>query len=106
MATVTSKYVETLPAIYRDILAAFPAVDPSRKAGFGLAFQSLYSALDGRYGLDEIMSASRNMADGGAVEIRNGIFVVPTELGEEIITAITGHQSAPPVVIPPFPRPE
>ena len=34
-------YAQTLPTIYREILAAFPRIEPGRKAGYGLAFQTL-----------------------------------------------------------------
>ena len=34
-------YAKNLPDIYRDIMAAFPAIEPGRKAGYGLAFQTL-----------------------------------------------------------------
>src|ERR1043166_6857208 len=34
-------YAKSLPDIYRDILAAFPAIEPGRNAGYGLAFQTL-----------------------------------------------------------------
>ena len=45
---VPHEYVENLPAIYRDLLAAFPQFDSTRKVGYGLSFQSLYSALEGK----------------------------------------------------------
>ena len=34
-------YAESLPPIYREILGAFPRLEPSRKQGYGLAFQTL-----------------------------------------------------------------
>ena len=34
-------YANSLPPIYREILAAFPRLDPSPKQGYGLAFQTL-----------------------------------------------------------------
>ncbi len=98
---VTSEYVRTLPGIYRDILAAFPQFDPTRKVGFGLSFQSLYSALDGKYSLGQIRMACENMAEGGALQIRNEIFAHPTALGEELIAAVTGGRE-PQVAVPPF----
>ncbi|MDD4890241.1 MAG: hypothetical protein PHU85_09960 [Phycisphaerae bacterium] len=92
---VTKRYLNSLDKIYRDILAAFPQFDATRRVGYGLAYQSLYSALDGKYSLGEIKLACEQMAQGGAVEIRNKIFVHPTALGEELIAAITGQQPAP-----------
>ncbi len=87
---VTTAYVNSLPDIYRDILAAFPRFDPTRKAGYGLSYPSLYSALNGKYNLGEIRLACERMAEGGVLEIKNEIFVHPTLLGEELIAAITG----------------
>jgi len=102
---VTSEYLESLEPIYRDILAAFPRFDSTRKAGYGLSYQSLYSALDGKYGLGEIRLACERMAEGGAMEIRNDIFAHPTDLGEELIAALAAR-SAPPPIVPPFKPPK
>jgi hypothetical protein len=101
---VTQEYVEKLPPIYRDILGAFPEFDARRKIGYGLSYQSLYSALNGKYKLGEIVLACQEMEKGGAVEIKNEIFVHPTALGEELIAAITGGK-APQVAVPPFTPP-
>jgi hypothetical protein len=100
---VTDDYVKTLEPIYRDILAAFPRFDATRKAGHGLSYQSLYSALDGQYTLGEIRLACEKMAEGGAMEIKHEIFAQPTDLGEELIAAVTGG-SAPPPAVPPVPH--
>ena len=99
MAVITNEYLASLARIYRDILIAFPRFDPTRQAGDGLAFQSLQSVLDDKYTLGEIRSACQELAKGGAVEIQHGIFAHPTELGEQLIEALTGHQ---PVTLPPF----
>ena len=98
---VTAEYVKSLPDIYRDILAAFPRFDPTRKAGYGLSYPSLYSALNGKYNLGEIRLACERMAEGGVLEIKNEIFVHPTSLGEELIAAVTGG-TVPPPSVPPF----
>ena len=34
-------YAESLPSIYREILTAFPRMEPNRRQGYGLAFQTL-----------------------------------------------------------------
>jgi hypothetical protein len=99
---VTHEYLESLPAIYRDILAAFPRFDATRKRGYGLSYQSLYSALNGKYTLGEIVLACQELAKGGGAEIKNEIFVHPTLVGEELIAAVTGGQ-VPQVAVPPFP---
>ncbi|MEX0717589.1 MAG: hypothetical protein WD066_13435 [Planctomycetaceae bacterium] len=101
MATITQDYIANLPEIYRDVLAAFPRFDPTRKAGRGLSFQSLYSALEGKRSLAEIRMACEELAKGGAMEIKNQIFAHPTELGEELIVAVTGGDVPEPDV-PPF----
>jgi hypothetical protein len=101
---ISPEYVNSLPEIYRDILAAFPRFDPTRKAGYGLSYPSLYSALDGKYNLGQIRVACERMAEDGVMEIKNEIFADPTPLGEELIAAITGGHVPPPDVpafIPP-----
>ena len=98
---VTHDYVENLPDIYRDILAAFPQFDSTRKVGYGLSVQSLYSALNGKYTLGQVRLACQELAKGEAVEIKNEIFVHPTSLGEEMIAAVTGGAVAQSAV-PPF----
>ena len=50
---ISAEYVDSLPEIYRDMLAAFPQFNPTRKVGDGLSFQSLCSDLDGKYTLGQ-----------------------------------------------------
>lgn len=64
--TVTDDYLKSLPEIYRDILEAFPRFDSTRKFGYGLAFQSLWSALNGKWSLGQIHLACDEMKKGGA----------------------------------------
>ena len=45
MSVVTKDYVDSLPEIYQDILAAFPEIEPARNAGEGLAYQTLFAKL-------------------------------------------------------------
>ena len=103
MSSVTSEWLAGLAEIYRDIFQAFPAFNPQHRAGEGVAFQSLYSMLNDKYTLTEIREACEQLARGGAVEIRNGIFAHPTALGEEIIEKLTDHLSTQ--RIPPFSPP-
>lgn len=98
---ITGEYVKSLPDIYRDILAAFPRFDATRRAGYGLSYQSLYSALNGKYNLGEIRLACESMAEGGVMEIKNEIFAHPTPLGEELIAVATGGH-VPARAVPPF----
>lgn len=101
------KYVGDLPQLYKDILHSFPEVDPGRRAGFGLAIQTIHAALDGRYSLGTLRRAIAEMERHGVVILRNGIFAHPTELGEEIIAQLTGlspaEDSVPPFPLPPTP---
>lgn len=101
---ITQQYVQSLADVYRDLLSAFPSFDTTRKVGHGLSFQSLYSAVDGKYTLGEIKTACREMEKGGVVEIRNHIFAHPTPIGEELIARVTEGQVAEPMV-PPFKPP-
>jgi hypothetical protein len=97
--SITSEYLDTLQQIYKDVLSAFHEFDPTRQDGDGLAFQSLYSVLAEKYTLGEIRTACLELEKGGAVQIKHEIFAHPTELGEELIEAITGKK---PVTLPPF----
>ena len=101
---ITDAYLQSLAPIYHDILAAFPQFAPTRGAGHGLAFQSLYSALDGKYTLGQIQRACEELAKGGAMEIKHEIFANPTALGEELIAAVAGS-AVPPQDVPPFSPP-
>jgi len=103
MAAVSEQYLQSLPDIYRDILAAFPELEPTRKAGYGLAYQTLYEALRSRYSMGDIVQACQQMEAGGAVEIKHQIFVHPTDQGEQIIEGLTGKK-APSSHLPAFPE--
>lgn len=119
MATVTKEFVEALPVIYRDILGAFPEIEPARKEGDALAFQTLYERLrnwprgdsfrsyveaDRRnsYSIREIVQACENMQKHGVVEIKDEIFVSPTPVGEELISLLTGKRAGE-FSVPDFP---
>ncbi len=110
MGAVTQKYLDSLPTIYRDILALFPEVEPARRAGWGLAYQTLFERLrepscgehvrgcveadrKGVLSYQDIVDACRNMEEGGAVKIEQGMFVCPTEVGEELIALLTGKRA-------------
>ena len=101
------EYVEKLPTIYREILAAFPRIEPSRKAGYGLAFQTLGTDFQSRgigFGTGEIINACDQLRLHGIVEINHHLFVHPTEYGERLIGAITGV-TAPTAEVPVLPTP-
>ncbi len=98
-------YVEALPSIYREILAAFPRLEPGRRQGYGLAFQTLAADFENRgrrFDLEQIMQACGELEDKGLIEVRNGIFARPTELGERLIGLVTGQQ-APTLKVEPLP---
>lgn len=100
-------YAVKLPAIYRDILAAFPEVEPGRKAGYGLAFQTLaihFATHRVGHALGEVERACRRLADSGFIDIRNEIFAHPTDLGEQLIAAVSGIR-APVENLPELPVP-
>jgi hypothetical protein len=101
------EYVESLPPIYREILRAFPRIQPNRKAGYGLGFQTLAADFE-REGLaptmGEIILACQELERQGLVQIKHGLLVHPTERGERLIAAITGRE-APAVTVPPLPVP-
>lgn len=101
---ISEKYINSLPEIYREILTAYPRFDATRRAGYGLSYQSLYSALDGKYRLGEIKKACENMAEVHIMTIRYDIFVCPTETGETLISAVSGKE-IPVSEIPPIEPP-
>ena len=99
-------YAKSLPPIYRDILAAFPEIEPGRKAGYGLAFQTLalhFANTRRGYSLGEVQEACKQLADSGFVEIKNRIFVHPTDVGEQLIAVVTGGPRASTSLVPELP---
>ncbi len=100
-------YARSLPPIYRDVLAAFPRIEPNRRAGYALAFQTIAADFESRgmgFRLGEIINACEQLRQHGLVEIKHRIFVQPTEAGERLIAAITGQQ-APAEEVPALPSP-
>ena len=101
------QYASQLPSIYRDILAAFPEIEPGRNAGYGLAFQTLAMHFANRkieHGFGEVQEACQRLARLGFVEIRNAIFAHPTELGERLIAIVSGKRAAA-MSLPELPKP-
>lgn len=98
-------YAESLPSIYQEILVAFPRIEPNRRQGYGLAFQTLAADLENRQTgihLGEIIQACQELEQQRLVEVKHRIFVYPTPLGERLIGIITG-QHAPLVEVPELP---
>jgi hypothetical protein len=99
-------YANNLPQIYRDIMAAFPAIEPGRKAGYGLAFQTIamhFANLRRSWLLGDVQEACKHLADRGFIEIKNRIFAHPTSLGERLIAAVTGAPSVSNESVPALP---
>jgi hypothetical protein len=89
-------YAESLPSIYREILAAFPRLEPGRKQGYGLAFQTLAVDFESQhkgFDLGQIMQASQELERKGLVKIKHRIFAHPTALGERLIGIISGREA-------------
>jgi hypothetical protein len=98
-------YADALPPIYREILTAFPRIEPTRRQGYGLAFQTLAADFENRdvpFNLGEILQAGQELERNGLVEIKNRIFVHPTALGERLIALLIGQQG-PAVKVDPLP---
>src|SRR5437588_5548254 len=96
-------YVEALPPIYREILAACPRIEPSRRQGYSLAFQTLAADFETRdvpFSLGEILLAGQELERNGLIEIKHQIFLHPTALGERLIALLAG-QPAPVVKVDP-----
>lgn len=99
-------YAANLPPIYRAILAAFPEIEPGRKAGDGLAYQTLAVHFANKglaFGLGEVQAACKRLAESGFVETKNRIFAHPTALGERLIATVSGRPIAPTLDIPQLP---
>lgn len=104
--TDIKQYARELPSIYRDIVAAFPEIEPGRKAGYGLAFQTLaahFANIRRGYSLGEVREACQQLAQNGFLEIKNGIFAHPTQLGEQLIAAVADKPVASHAGIPQLP---
>ncbi|HEX7380140.1 MAG TPA: hypothetical protein VF278_23670 [Pirellulales bacterium] len=100
-------YIADIPDIYREILTAFPNVEPNRQPRYGLAYQSLWADFQQRglaYSLGELMAACEQLASHGLVTIKHGIVVHPTDRGELLISALTG-KTAKSVPVPALPPP-
>lgn len=99
-------YANDLPPIYRDILAAFPTIEPHRQAGYGLAFPTLAMYFANRqrgHSLGDVQVACRRLADNGFLEIKNEVFAHPTDLGEQLIAIVADRPRASNADVPQLP---
>ncbi|MBI2806990.1 MAG: hypothetical protein HYX68_18570 [Planctomycetes bacterium] len=104
-----TQYAESLAPIYKEILAAFPRIEPTRKKGYGLAYQTLAADFEQarkKFKFGEIILACKALEEQGLVKTKNEIFVHPTPVGEKLITILTGNQAAELQVpeLPPLPK--
>lgn len=104
------EYVNQLPPIYRDILAAFPEIAPDRSAGDGFSTSLLLVYLGGRgrsYSTEEVMAAVERLEDRGFLQIeeRDLIVITPTPIGEDLIATITGKSPRKRPLVPELPKP-
>jgi hypothetical protein len=113
------EYIEQLPPIYRDILTAYPAINPERKVGGSLMAMSLVDRLgpdiDDRrdpgftaeYDEDEVLDALYQLEARDFLTRHptlGAISFSPTPLGERLVTLLTGHTPRPKGA-PPLPQP-
>jgi hypothetical protein len=99
-------YAKSLPPIYRDLMAAFPGIEPGRRAGDGLAFPTLaihFVNIGLEYSFSDVQQACLRLAEEGFIDIKNDIFAHPTALGEQLIAAVTGEPPATNKSVPPLP---
>lgn len=102
------EYAEQLPQIYRDVLAAFPGVNPDRKSGYGLTVETILDHLiDSDCGHDtaDVQDALRKLEERGFLTANRPMaWYSPTTLGERLVTVVTGHtprpSGAPPLPVP------
>lgn len=107
-------YAERLPEIYKQVLAAFPDQSPDRRAGDGLAYESVdeylvrsapdwYRTQDLPKVLEQL--ERREFVKWHRYSDHPGVdFCTPTPLGERLITSLTGHRPTE-REIPPLPEP-
>lgn len=102
------EYAEKLPQIYRDVLATFPAINPERKAGYGLTVETVLDHLidsDRGYDTADVQDALAKLEERGFLTLhRKMAWYAPTQLGERLVTVLTGHtprsSGAPPLPVP------
>lgn len=102
------EYAEKLPAIYKAILSAYPAVAPGRREGDGLTADSIREHVEEVHPDErsEDVPAGLNQLEerGFLSSAKRWSFYSPTSLGERLIVVLTGHVPAP-VGPPPLPVP-
>jgi hypothetical protein len=107
MVYLPDSYIAQIPQIYRDVFAALPGIVPTRAKGDGLSVQTLHAELHEKYSLGEVHAACKELEKNGFAEIKHGVFLHPTEMGEELIAKLTGGKVPREIVpsLPPLPSP-
>ena len=103
------EYAAKLPQIYKDLLAAFPKVDPDRRSGDPVKVFEIEELLvneasdvriqDFQKAINQLVSQKFLRDIGGSLN-----YCAPTVLGERLITLITNHVPRP-ASIPELPEP-
>jgi hypothetical protein len=101
-------YAESLPDIYRQVLTALHTADPDRRYGDGVVSYQLWqqlTAVRSQYARRDYEFALQELEQSGFVRHLEDIpFWQVTELGEELLAAVTGRR-AKKVVVPALPKP-
>jgi len=106
-AEIIANYAHSLPELYQEIFRAFPSLEPERRLGYGLTFQTISDNFDAKgkkFSLGQVIKAANELEKYGLAQIKHRNFLVPSSTGEAIIGALTGHH-AEPETIPPLPPP-
>ena len=102
------EYAAKLPQIYKDLLAAFPKVDPDRRSGDPVAIFKLEEQLesdDRDVRLEDVQSAFKKLVLQRFIRSIGGTtYCAPTPIGERLISVITNHVPRP-ATIPELPQP-
>ena len=105
-----AEYAAKLPQIYRDVLEAFTRIDPKRRRGdAALIDLTVFSivrpkSFDSALREWDIRQAINALCDAGILDTNEFNSLFPTEVGERLITLLTGHE-AKVYTIPELPAP-
>ena len=101
-------YAAQIPQIYKDLLAAIPAIDQNRRTGDPVPRLQLEDRLvdEGRdIRIADVQTAMDELMLQKFIRFVSGSnYVVPTPIGERLITILTNHQPRP-ETIPKLPQP-
>ncbi len=92
------EYIDHLPQIYKDVLIAFPRIDPNRRRGDAAVidrhafFEHKLKSFDSALRDWDIRQAINALCDAGILDTNEFSSLFPTEVGERLITLLTGHE--------------